>query len=136
MIQVNKTKARKMFWLALLLFITSQMFQVFANPSQDFVSDLTTSLISGFGLFPLGVLYPLKRLMDFTSATHLAGDTVYNLASVVSSFLAAFVLLYGARVYAQGKGQHEATGYLGLFGFVGITILLMMPDKSKASRFH
>jgi hypothetical protein len=136
MIQVNKTKARKMFWLALLLFITSQMFQVFANPSQDFVSDLTASLASGIGLFPLGIFYPIKRLVDFTSLNRVTGDTFYNLASIFSSFLAASVLLYGARVYAQGKGQHEATGYLGLFGFVGIAILLMMPDKSKASRFQ
>lgn len=136
MIQQNKMKARKMFWLALLLFITSQMFHVFANPSQDFVSDLTASLVSGIGLFPLGVLYPVKKLIDFTGFNQLTGDTLYNISSLVCSFLAAFTLLYGARVYAQGKGLHEATGYLGLFGFAGIAILLMMPDKSKARRFQ
>lgn len=136
MIQVNKTKARKMFWLALLLFITSSMFQVFANPSKDFVGDMETSLMSGIGLFPLGMFYPIKRLMDFTSMHPVKGDLLYNLASVGAAFLAAFVLLYGARVYAQGKGQHEATGYLGLFGFLGISILIMLPDKSKASRFQ
>jgi hypothetical protein len=136
MIQQNKTKARKMFWLALFLFIIAQMFQVFANPSKDFVSDMSASLASGIGLFPLGVLYPVKRLMDFVSFNQVTGDTLYNVCSLAFAFLAAFTLLYGARVYAQGKGLHEALGYLGLFGFVGIAILLMMPDKSRASRFQ
>ncbi len=136
MIQQNKTKARKMFWLALMLFIMAQMFHVFANPSKDFVSDLTASLLSGIGLFPLGVLFPIKKLIDFTGFNQVTGDTFYNVASLVVSFLAALTLLYGARVYAQGKGLHEATGYLGLLGFAGIAILLMMPDKSRARRFQ
>lgn len=136
MIQQNKTKARKMFWLALCLFIIAQMFQVFANPSPDFVSDMKTSLASGIGLFPLGIIYPVKRVMDFTGFNQVTGDTFYNVCSLIFAFLAALTLLYGARVYAQGKALHEALGYLGLFGFVGIVILLMMPDKSKSRRFQ
>jgi hypothetical protein len=135
MIQINKTKARKMFWLALFLFIIAQMCQVFAKPSKDFTSDLTSSIASGIGLFPLGILYPVKRVMDFTTYNQVTGDTMYNVASIVFLFLAAFTLLYGARVYAQGKDLPEVAGYLGLFGFAGIAILLVMPDKSKARRF-
>jgi hypothetical protein len=136
MIQLNKTKARKMFWLALFLFIIAQMCEVFAKPSKDFMSDLGTSLASGIGLFPLGILYPIKRVMDFTSYNQVTGDTMYNVASIVFLFLAAFTLLYGARVYAQGKELPEVVGYLGLFGFVGIAILLVLPDRSKARRFQ
>jgi hypothetical protein len=136
MIQINKTKARKMFWLALLLFIISQMFQVFAKPSKDFVSDMGASLASGIGLFPLGILYPIKRVMDFTSYNQVTGDTTYNVSSIVFLFLASLILLYGARIYAQGKGLPEVAGYLGLFGFAGIGVLLLMPDKTKSRRFQ
>jgi hypothetical protein len=136
MIYLNKTKARKMFWLALLLFIISQMFQVFAKPTDNFTRDLGTSMASGIGLFPLGIFYPIKRVMDFTTYNQVTGDTLYNVSSIVFLFLAALTLLYGARIYAQGKGLPEVAGYLGLFGFAGIAVLLLMPDKTKHRRFH
>lgn len=136
MIQVNKNKARKMFWLALFLFIIAQMCEVFAKPSKDFMSDMGASLASGIGLFPLGILYPVKRLIDFTSYNQVTGDPLYNIASIVFLFLAALTLLYGARVYTQGKELPEIVGYLGLFGFLGIALLLILPDKSKARRFQ
>ena len=125
-----------MFWLALFMFIIAQMCEVFAKPSKDFMSDMGTSLASGIGLFPLGILYPVKRLIDFTSYNQVTGDPLYNIASIVLLFLAALTLLYGARIYAQGKELPEVAGYLGLFGFVGIALLMIMPDKSKARRFQ
>jgi hypothetical protein len=134
MIQLNKTKARKMFWLALLLFIVSQMCQVFAKPSKDFVGDMSTSMASGIGLFPLGILYPVKRVMDYTSYT-VTGDPLYNMSSIFFLFMAALTLLWGARIYAQGKGLPEIVGYLGLFGFAGIAVLLVLPDKTKTRQF-
>jgi hypothetical protein len=136
MIELNKTKARKMFWLALLLFIISQMCQVFAKPSKDFISDMSTSLASGIGLFPLGILYPVKRVMDYTSYNQVSGDPLYNMSSIFFLFLAALTLLWGARIYAQGKGLPEIIGYLGLFGFAGIAVLLVLPDKTKSRRFQ
>src|ERR1043165_8430903 len=106
MIPENKTKARKMFWFALLLLITSAMFQVFAKPSNIFTADMSASLTIGFLMFPFGALLPLSQLINFVFYDQTTGDTFTNTFSIVLSLLAAFALLYGARVYAQGKGYH------------------------------
>lgn len=129
----NKTKARKLFWYSLLLFITAQMFQVFAKPSNDFVADITASLASGLFHFPFGILFPLSRAVDITIYDKGSGNALMDGGSLLFSFLAAFCLFYGARRYAQGKGYHGAVGYLGLLGFAGIVILLMLPDNRRTA---
>ncbi len=134
MIKENKIKARKSFWYSLTLFIIAQMFEVFAAPSLDFVADMTKSVASGILLFPFGVIFPLNKLVQYTMYGQPTGAPFPILASIIFSFFAAFSLLFGARMYAEGKGYHGAVGYLGLFGFAGILIMLMLPDKTKATR--
>lgn len=127
----NKTKARKLFWYSLLLFITAQMFQVFARSSKDFVADMSAALMAGVGYFPFGLLYPASRLIDLTTHGKASGNTLMDGGSLLFAFLAAFCLFYGARLYAQGKGHHGAMGYFGLLGFAGILVLLIMPDNRR-----
>jgi hypothetical protein len=131
MIKENRIKASKMFWLSLVLLIVSAMFQVFAIPSSFVAGDMFQSVGMGFLWFPLGFLLPLSQLINFIFYDSSTGDTFANVFSLALSLLASFVLLYGARVYAQGKGYHGSAGYLGLIGFAGIAILLIMPDKLK-----
>ena len=131
MIRENKTKARKSFWYSLTLFIIAQMFEVFAAPSLDFAADMMASVSSGIMVFPFGIIFPVNKLVQYTLYGHPAGAPFLILTSIAFSFFAAISLLFGARMYAEGKGYHGAIGYLGLFGFAGIIIMLFLPDKSK-----
>ena len=130
MISENKIKARKSFWYSLTLFIIAQMFEVFAVPSKDFVSDMTASVSSGIIVFPFGIIFPVNKLVQYTMHGQPAGDAFLIMASIVFSFFAAFSLLFGARMYAEGKGYHGAVGYLVLLGFAGIAVMLVLPDRS------
>jgi hypothetical protein len=128
----NKTKARKLFWYALLLLIASRMFIVFAKPSSNLPGDLFTAISSGFLLLPLGIFFPLSQLAAYSSQNQLTGNSFSDISSMIFAFLSAFSLIHGGRVYARGKGYTSVIGYLGLLGFLGIIILLLLPDKTKA----
>jgi hypothetical protein len=131
MIQENKIKARKSFWYSLVLFIIAQMFEVFAAPSLDFVADMTASVSSGIMLFPFGIIFPVNKLIQYTFHGQPSGDDFLIMSSIGFSFFAAISLLFGARMFSEGKGYHRAIGYLGLFGFAGIIIMLLLPDRRK-----
>jgi hypothetical protein len=131
MLVENKARARKMFWYSLFLFIAAHMVRIFAKPTQSMESDLFASVSAGFLSLPLGLFIPIRQLMDFTANDQMIGDPLIPVFSIVLSFIAAFSLIYGARIYAQGKGYGGVVGYLGLFGFAGIVILLFLPDKMK-----
>ena len=108
------------------------MFEVFAVPSKDFAGDMTRSIASGILIFPFGIIFPVNKLVQYTVYGQPTGDAFLIMTSVVFSFFAAISLLFGARMYAAGKGYHGAVGYLGLFGFAGILIMLFLPDRNAA----
>lgn len=134
MIRENKTKARKSFWYSLTLFIIAQMFEVFAAPSLDFAADMSASVASGIMLFPFGIIFPMNKLVQYTMHGQPAGAPFLIASSIAFSFFASISLLFGARMYAEGKGYHGAVGYLGLLGFAGIIVMLFLPDKRKGTR--
>ncbi|MBI3652683.1 MAG: hypothetical protein HY231_16800 [Acidobacteria bacterium] len=124
-------KARKLFWYALVLLIASQMFTVFARSADNFGKGLLSAITSAFLVLPLGIFYPIHLLMNYSTPNHLSGETYADILSIVFAFLSAFSLIYGSRIYAHGKGYHNLVGYLGLLGFFGIIILLLLQDKTK-----
>jgi hypothetical protein len=55
---------------------------------------------------------------------------------VVVAALALFVLgfvffIWGCMSYAAGKGHRKAFGFLGLLSFLGLLILMALPDKHR-----
>ena len=127
----TKTKARKLFWYALVLLISSQMFRVFAKSADDFAKGLLSAVTSAFLVLPLGIIFPIHLLLNYSTPNQLSNESYAEILSITFAFLSSFSLIYGSRVYAQGKGYHNIVGYFGVFGFLGIIVLLLLQDKTN-----
>jgi hypothetical protein len=50
---------------------------------------------------------------------------------VLCMFLGAILWLVGCCYYAMAKGYRATVGFLGIFSWIGLLILFVLPDKAK-----
>jgi TRAP-type C4-dicarboxylate transport system permease small subunit len=60
--------------------------------------------------------------------------TVRMVLGLILVFAGAIFLIWGCTNYAAGKGRSKWLGLLGLLSFIGLIILVLLPDHHKESK--
>jgi hypothetical protein len=61
------------------------------------------------------------------------GNDYMAVAGMALLLLGFVFFVWGCMSYAAGKGHSKALGFLGLLSFIGLLILISLPDKHSAS---
>ncbi len=70
----------------------------------------------------------------YAKAHNAAPSTVLGMVMMLGILVGDILLIIGLCYYAKGKGYTPVLGLLGLLSCIGLLILAVLPDKTKAPK--